>query len=1037
VRFQQPSFQSSYFAYGILAYGRYLTILFSPVWMNLVFLEAQFMHAFVFPGQGTQKVGMGADLFEEFQELTAEADSILGYSIRTMCLEGPLRLLNQTAYTQPIIYIINALHYLRFTQSQGATPHYFAGFSLGEYNALQAGGAFDFITGLQLVKARAEFMSQIQGGAMAAVVGPSESDLRALLEQYHAKNITISNYNSPDQHVISGSNQEISRLNQAFNGERTVEAFVPLRTSGAFHSPFMKDAADRFEQFLEKFEFFPLSTPVIANATAEPYGDKDVKALLVKQIAHPVRWSDSIRYLLRLGVTDFTEIGEGKILTGMIDRIQRCYFRAEAEGVPTAPVLKGNASAAPSLLNRIMDKCTAVPDKLLQVFHTNDRIEPVTGGQIADEVARLGSALIDRLPPQENVVLLLPHSFDYTKAILSCWHAKLVAIPTPISDAQEIQQKQEALQTIVKHSGARFILTNTEFANSAKSILENLDAEVLNADDMPMEAGVIRKALPVQGDNLALLLYTSGSTAQPKGVMIDHATACSRATSEQWGLSEHSRVVSWLPLHHAFGINLGFLAPLAKGALCVSFAPDEFVASPLSWFELIDRYQATHTGAPSFAFELCASSIADADVSTLSLASLQCLICGGDVIRKSAYERFASRFAPAGLRPEVLAPHYGLSEAAPVTLKRMGQSPGFLELDADALHDNRVRLADHGRPIASCGESDASTQIVIADSEGRPCSPDAIGEIWIKTPYAAQGYWRDAAGASTAFDAVLQDTGEGGFLRTGDLGFVVQNNLYIVGREKELIIVNGKNYYPSDIIATLKDSVNGVEGHCAFISCDVDDVQRLIAIIEFDEHAATDKLKAVADEIVNVISYKYQLSVHDVLMVRRGAIPTTPSNKIQKKRCEELYLRNEFAPLWRRSDNFTTEPPSLPARMHNIPEVISKIKQYALTPELGPDAIRLGDDDAFSHMGLDSIRYIRIARKIKQVFGIECRVGLLYANNTCRKLARYILAQKVGEGSSTAHWDNYADERVSELLSALASGQSNLSQTLKLLKERL
>lgn len=280
------------------------------------------MTSFIFPGQGSQSKGMGGTLFDEFKELTAEADEILGYSIKELCLEDPHSNLGQTQYTQPALYIVNALSYLNRIQETGKKPDFVAGHSLGEYDALFAAGAFDFATGLKLVKKRGQLMSLATGGGMAAVIGLKEEQIAEALKHNNLQNIEMANYNSPTQIVLSGSKQDIEYAKPIFEQIKDVQMFIVLKTSGAFHSRYMEEAKTEFDVFLHAFKFSELTIPVISNVHARPYKQSDIKQNLVEQITHPVKWTESIRYLLGCGEMEFEEIGVGKVLTGLVRRIK-------------------------------------------------------------------------------------------------------------------------------------------------------------------------------------------------------------------------------------------------------------------------------------------------------------------------------------------------------------------------------------------------------------------------------------------------------------------------------------------------------------------------------------------------------------------------------------------------------------------------------------------------------------------------------------------------------------------------------------------
>ncbi|MGB8956713.1 MAG: ACP S-malonyltransferase, partial [Tumebacillaceae bacterium] len=278
--------------------------------------------AYFFPGQGSQKVGMGDTLFDEFADLTSRADAVLGYSIKDLCLNDPETVLSKTQYTQPALYVVNALSYLKKVQETGSTPDFLAGHSLGEYNALFAAGAYDFETGLKLVKKRGELMSQAFGGGMAAVLGFTREQVEQVLQQNGLSNIDIANYNSPTQVVIAGLKEDVRHAQPYFEAAG-VKHFVHLNVSGAFHSRYMADAARSFAEHLNAFELSPLKIPVISNVDARPYHPNETKQNLVRQITSQVNWNDSIRYLLGLGDTEITEIGPGNVLSKLVTTIQR------------------------------------------------------------------------------------------------------------------------------------------------------------------------------------------------------------------------------------------------------------------------------------------------------------------------------------------------------------------------------------------------------------------------------------------------------------------------------------------------------------------------------------------------------------------------------------------------------------------------------------------------------------------------------------------------------------------------------------------
>jgi malonyl CoA-acyl carrier protein transacylase len=265
---------------------------------------------------------MGRDLFGRFADWTETADRVLGYSIQELCVEDPRAELGLTAFTQPALYVVNAMTYRARQEEGGAAPAFLAGHSLGEYNALLAAGAFDFETGLRLVQRRGQLMGQVSGGGMAAVIGLPPAAIEAVLAASEAgQRLDVANFNSFEQTVIAGRTDDIAAVKPAFEAAG-VRAYIPLKVSAPFHSRYMREPMEQFTRFLDTFSFAPPSTAVIANTTGKPYGH-DVRGTLANQIGHSVRWLDTMLFLLDNGVTEFQECGPGTVLTKIVAQIKK------------------------------------------------------------------------------------------------------------------------------------------------------------------------------------------------------------------------------------------------------------------------------------------------------------------------------------------------------------------------------------------------------------------------------------------------------------------------------------------------------------------------------------------------------------------------------------------------------------------------------------------------------------------------------------------------------------------------------------------
>lgn len=319
------------------------------------------MKTYMFPGQGSQSKEMGADLFDSYPELTATADAVLGYSIKELCLEDPRDELGKTQFTQPALYVVNALSYIRKLEQDGA-PDFLAGHSLGEFNALMAAGCFDFETGLKLVQKRGELMSHLSGGAMAAIVNATREHIADVLQANGLGDISMANLNAPLQTVVSGLYSDIAAAEQHFQMIGKMR-FYPLATSGAFHSAHMQEAMEQFRQYLQDFTFEAPRIPVIANVTARPYDGAAVLDTLASQIASTVRWSESVQYLMALAQqrgqsAEFIECGHGDVLTRLALTIKAQTSDTDlqqfiADHLPAAPQSAEQKVSAWKLRHRI------------------------------------------------------------------------------------------------------------------------------------------------------------------------------------------------------------------------------------------------------------------------------------------------------------------------------------------------------------------------------------------------------------------------------------------------------------------------------------------------------------------------------------------------------------------------------------------------------------------------------------------------------------------------------------------------------------
>ena len=506
----------------------------------------------------------------------------------------------------------------------------------------------------------------------------------------------------------------------------------------------------------------------------------------------------------------------------------------------------------------------------------------------------------------ERVLLLYPPGLEYVAAFLGCLYAGVVAVP---AYPPRLNRPISRLRAIMTDSRATVALSTTH-------VLSNLERRLAHAPEMKslrwlatddgknLAEGWSRPE--GDGDTLAFLQYTSGSTASPKGVMVTHANLLHNLAMiyHGFGHTPDSQMVSWLPPYHDMGLIVGVLQPLYGGFPAALMPPVSFLQRPLGWLRAISRLGADSAGAPNFAYDLCSRKVTPEELANLDLSSWTMAFNGAEPVRQETLERFAATFAPCGFRREALYPAYGLAEA---TVFVSGGSktapPVLLPVRGADLERNRVvEMSTDGkrtRTLVGCGRTWAEDhKIVVVDPESRTrCPDDRVGEIWVSGPSIAQGYWNRPEETKRTFRAYLADTGEGPFLRTGDLGFLHRGELFVTGRLKDLIVIRGLNHYPQDIEQTMERCHVALRPDgCAAFAIDKDEGEQLVVVQELERRfVRSADLGEVVAAIRREVAEHHELQVHAVVLIRTGSIPKTSSGKIQRRATRAAYEAGTLA----------------------------------------------------------------------------------------------------------------------------------------------
>jgi len=564
-----------------------------------------------------------------------------------------------------------------------------------------------------------------------------------------------------------------------------------------------------------------------------------------------------------------------------------------------------------------------------------------------DRQARTIAAWLESLGLEgERALMLYPAGMEFVAAFFGCLYAGVTAVPV---NPPRRNAKLSRIESIVEDAEAKVALTTDEVLDRLHNVIAEspkLKALTWQATDVAGAGMADDWKMPnVSSDTLAFLQYTSGSTGTPKGVMLTQNNLMHNSALINLAF-EHTRSgtgVFWLPSFHDMGLIGGILQPLYVGRPNVLMSPMSFLQKPFRWLKAITNYRGTTSGGPNFAYELCVEKVTDEQIDELDLSCWQVAFNGAEPVRAETIDAFSEKFARCGFRREAFFPCYGMAETTLIVSGGYVPSlPVIRGYDADQLADNKaVRSEKNGRRLVGCGENLPDQEILIADPDTLTrCASREIGEIWARGPSIAQGYLKQPEASADTFGAYLADTGEGPYLRTGDLGFLDDGELFVTGRLKDLIILRGKNYYPQDIEQTVVESHTGLaaDSGAAFV-VEEDGDQRLVIVQELDRGRDPDT-GGMIQAIRAAVAAEHELVSSSIVLIRTRSIPKTSSGKIQRRACRQKYLDGELTIVaeWNVGED-------MPAARDSIVPAKKKAKPAPATNG-EPAAAKASDDSA-------------------------------------------------------------------------------------------
>ncbi|WP_033386788.1 non-ribosomal peptide synthetase, partial [Pseudomonas psychrophila] len=633
-----------------------------------------------------------------------------------------------------------------------------------------------------------------------------------------------------------------------------------------------------------------------------------------------------------------------------------------------------------TLAQALQQRAAKTPDRLALRFLGDDQSahQVLTYRDLDLRARTLAAALQANALVGERAVLLFPSGPDYVVAFFACLYAGVIAVPAyPPESAR--RHHQERLLSILADAEPRLVLTSSHLRESLLQMNELSGADspqLLCVDTLAPSLAHAWQPVTLQADDIAFLQYTSGSTALPKGVQVTHGNLVANELLIRRGfgidLNPDDVIVSWLPLYHDMGLIGGLLQPIFSGVPCVLMSPAYFLTRPLRWLEAISEYGGTISGGPDFAYRLCSERVSESALAGLDLSRWRVAYSGSEPIRQDTLARFAEKFAACGFTPDSYFASYGLAEATLfVAGGQRGQGIPALCLDELALANNRIEPGE-GSAVMSCGTQQPEHAVSIVDPQTlEPLAENCVGEVWACGPSIAHGYWRNPHASAETF---VQQQGST-WLRTGDLGFMREGQLYITGRLKDLLIVRGHNLYPQDIEKTIERDVEGVrKGRVAAFAVTVKGEEGIGIAAEISRSV---QKNIAPDTLINAIRQAVaeacQQAPSVVLLLNPGALPKTSSGKLQRSACRNRLADGSLDSYAQFPSNDSPHAPTDPEQRANALEaLIAWVWCELLQVE------HVAADDHFFLLGGNSILATQVIARLREELKLELNLRLLF-----------------------------------------------------------
>ena len=669
-----------------------------------------------------------------------------------------------------------------------------------------------------------------------------------------------------------------------------------------------------------------------------------------------------------------------------------------------------------SALGQLLAHHASLKGEQVAFTYLGDGLNPsqaITYGELLYQARLISQQLRTRLKPGARALLIFPPGLEFVSAFFGCLHAGVIAVPAPELDPLRAKRGRPRLSSIAEDSEASAILTTRKIyqgkENNFKEFSQFGAGTIFCLEEICQSSPNGKDHISERTHEIAFLQYTSGSTSTTKGVIVTQQSLMQQlnALRHSCGLDDASISLNWMPHFHDYGLVNGLLLNVYLGTHTYLMSPMKFLRNPLVWLQAITKYQVTHSSGPNFAYEICVTKTDPQERPGLDLRKWSFACCCYDPIRLQTNDLFIHTLEPYGFHRQAFAPAYGLAEfTLAATITPHGSTPTYLDLHPQAMESGSIVPAPantHGtRQIVCCGNPIHGADVRIIDEKTRShCPPDRIGEIWLAGSSMAGGYWQQPQETLETFNAFTADTGEGPFLKTGDLGFMKDGNLYVTGRSKELIIIRGNNYFPQDIERTVQESHPAfLQGATAAFSVPNGSGEQLVVVQEVRQHKSITDFEALTSAIRQAVSLEYDLPVYAALLVKSGDVPKTTSGKIQRQPCREAFLAGQIAsihasikqPMTAESTEYGFTPATLINASSADRHLLIKnfvSSRLAQSLSIGLDSIKSHQN--LNELGIDSLLSAQLTCNIEKAVGVGLPPSTFLQDLTIEELVGRLL----------------------------------------------